>query len=456
MNIYIRIYCSLMSTSLPSGPPLPGPLQTLLFLNRPFWFSRWCQRRYGDVFRLKVTLPGQEYPGPIVYLANPAAIKELFALDGRKGHAGVANTLLEPVIGSHSLLVLDKDEHLRERRLLSPAFHGEALTRLDTVVRQATTREIEDWPANGTFALRPAMQRITFEVIMRAVLGVNDAPTRDRLLGVLDPVFNLSSLDMVGLIPAIRIDAGPWSPWGRLRRALDQVDEALFDLISARRHAPARDDILGLFLSSTDEDGNWLGDRHIRDELLTLMLAGHETTATALAWAFERLAHHPRALASLRPSIMAGDEQAMEAVAAETLRVRPIVMDVARRLSEEAEIGGYLLPAGTTVVPGIYLVHYDAANHDDPEKFDPSRFADHPPRTETWLPFGGGRRRCIGAGLAQLEMRIVLSTILGEYTPEPASRREERPRLRGITFAPRHGARLRMRRTAAPSAVGVG
>jgi cytochrome P450 len=432
---------------LPPGPRLPSPLQTLLFFGWPFAFLGTCQRRYGRIFTINLSAPGEDLAGPIVYLADPAAIKQLFSLDGREGHAGAANSVLEPITGPHSILMLDREEHLQERRLIGPAFHGEALQRLEPIVGEAARREIAAWQDDSVFAVRPAMQRITFEVIMRAVLGVHDRQLQDRLLSVFEPVFNISTAQVAGLVPAFRVDLGPWSPWGRMRRALDRLDEVLLDLILERRRETPREDVLGLLLAATDSEGNGFSNRHVRDELVTFLLAGHETTATSLAWAFERLAHHPAVASDVREELAGEREEVLDAVAAETLRVRPVVMDVARRLSSEAEIGDFCLPAGTTVMPGIYLVHFDRGNYEDPEEFRPDRFGDGPPSRDIWLPFGGGRRRCLGAGFAQMEMRVVLSTVLRAFTCETASPQAERPRLRGVTFVPEHDARLRMRRS---------
>lgn len=429
---------------LPPGPRLPGPVQTVFFLTRPHSFLSGCQRRHGDVFTLNLAIPGETNLGKIIYLADTEAIKTLFSEDGSAGHAGVANQVLEPIAGPNSILLLDRDRHLRERRLLGPAFHGGAINGLESIVREATERELAAWPAKGVFALRPAMQRITFEVILRAALGVRDPQLQERLAFAFDPVFNLSVAQVASLAPGLRRDFGPWSPWGRLRRSLEYLDAILGELISERRLAEPREDILGTLLAAVDEDGEPLSDAHVRDELVTLLLAGHETTATALAWAFERLAHHPVVTSTLRAELARGAEGSLDAVIAETLRVRPVVMDVARQLSEAIEVGGFHLPAGSTVMPGIYLVHFDRRNHEDPEEFRPDRFRETPPSKATWLPFGGGRRRCVGAALAQTEMRIVLSMVLREFIPRPSSGRAERPRLRAITFVPEHGARLGM------------
>lgn len=432
-----------MTPPLPPSPPLPSIVQALLLARSPAWFTRFCQRRYGDVFQLKVRVAGLDMPGPVVYLADPKVIVTLFSFDGVAGHAGRANEILSPVVGPHSLLSLDGDEHLRERRLLAPAFHGSAIQVLEAAVRKAAEKELSAWPRDEVFPVRPAMQRITFEVIATAVFGINDPELRKRLLDVFEPVFNVSP---PAIAPAFRVNLAGLSPWARFQRAIDRMDQVLFELIKERRRAKPREDILGLLLASTDESGNPLTMGHIRDELVTLLLAGHETTATALSWALERLAHHPEVAEKARETIaMANEEEYLDAIAAETLRVRPIVPSVARQLSEPVEIGDFRLPAYTTVMPAIYLVHGDPANHAEPKAFRPERFEDESPRKETWLPFGGGRRRCIGAALAQMEMRTVLAVLLAQYVPESVTDVPERSRRRGITFAPEHDALIRMR-----------
>jgi cytochrome P450 len=431
---------AMTDANLPPGPPLPAAAQTLLFFKRFFAFVDSCRRRYGDVFTLRIATEGR-----IVYLADPEAIAELFRHDGVEGHAGAVNSVLEPVTGPQSILLLDREHHLRERRLLSPAFHGEAIQKLETIAREAAERELSGWTDGATIAARPAMQRVTFEIIARAVLGADDPRLRERLLAAFEPVFDLSPLVF---IPALRLDLGPRSPWGGFRRAMDRLDRILYELIRERRAQPPRADVLGALLAATDEHGDALPDSHVRDELVTLLLAGHETTATSLAWALERLARHPDAVVDARAALSRGEEEPIEAIAAETLRVRPVVMDVARRLSAPLEVAGYPLAEGTTVMPSIYLVQMDRRSFAEPEAFAPRRFLEQPPSRSTWLPFGGGRRRCLGAALAQMELRVVLSEVLARWTPEPVSSRPERPVLRGLTFVPEHGGRMRMRRFA--------
>jgi cytochrome P450 len=430
----------------PPGPSLPSLVQTALFLRRPFEFVRSCQHRYGDIFTLRILTAGR-----VVYLADPQAVRQLLALDGRQAHAGDPNSLLAPVTGRRSILLLDRDDHLAERRMLTPAFHGEAIRQLEVVAREAAEREETRWPTDEPIRARPAMQRITFEIITRAVLGVDDPRLRDRLLELFEPVFTASVLAGA---PIVGTDFGRLSPGGRFKRHMARLDAALFELIARRRAGLERRDVLGLLLAARDAKGHPLTDRHIRDELVTLLLAGHETTATALAWALERLARHPGVLHALREEIRQEQTELLDAVIQETLRVRPVVMDVARRLSASVELCGHNLPAGTIVMPAIYLVHLDSRNYECPQNFLPDRFADGTD-VATYLPFGGGRRRCLGAALALMEMRVVLSTLIARRRPEPTDPRDERARLRGVTFVPEHDAELTMRPVQPQAKVGV-
>lgn len=422
---------------LPPGPRLPRIAQNVLLLARPLEFLTWCRARYGQIFTLRLL----EF-GTVVYVADPEAIRDVFAADADIARAGAANRVLEPVTGPGSILLLDKGEHLSERRLLLPAFHGEALERLQGVVSTAAEREIATLPTDRPVALRPAMQRITFEVIVRAVLGWREPARREELLGLLAPVFDISPWIAA---PILRVDLGPLSPWGRFLRARRRLDGALHDLISQRRDEPPRADVLGLLLGATDEHGRALPSERVRDELVTLLLAGHETTASALAWAFERLARTPRATARLQDGLRDGDRAYLDAVIAETLRVRPVVMDVARKLAAPLKLAGYRIPAGATVMPGIALMQLDERHHPRPGEFEPERFLDSDPPPGTWLPFGGGRRRCLGAALATMEMLTVISALLERRALEPVDPQPERPRIRGVTLVPERDALVVLR-----------
>jgi cytochrome P450 len=420
-----------ISQTLPPTPPLPPSIQTALFLLRPFQLVDSCQRRYGDLFRLR--LKGVGAIGEVVYIADTDAIRDVFAADGIAAHAGEANKVLAPVTGAKSILTLDREEHLRERKLISPALHGAALATAQRDIAEIAAEEEAAWPTDRPFALRPAMQRITFRVIARLVLGPENRQVVARLPALLEPVFN----NAFALLPLLRHDLGPLSPWGRFRRGRERLDHELLSVIAERRARPPGSDVLSLLVHGTDPEQT-RSDEQARDELLTLLLAGHETSATALSWAFERLARNPKALAFARRAAINDDERQLNAVIHETLRVRPVVMDVARILDRTLTVGGYDLPAGTTVMPSIYLVQTDERHHPHADVFCPERFLDARPDPSTWLPFGGGRRRCAGAAFAQLEIRTILQVVLTRRSLRAPNRDAERPVLRGVTFAPKH------------------
>lgn len=421
---------------MPPSPPIPRLIQTALFLRYPFPFVQFCQRHYGDLYRLK--LAGF---GDVVYVGDIDAIREVFAADGRAAHAGEANAILQHVTGQRSILTLDREEHLSERRLISPALHGSALVRAQSDIARIAAEEEASWPTDRPIAMRPALQRLTFRVITSLLFGREDENEMLRLLGLLEPVFKSISLAVIP--PALRVQAGSLTPWGRFRQARTRLDDELLRLIADRRAAPTGPDLLGLLVHGSDPKRP-RSDEQARDELITLLLAGHETSATALAWAFERLARHPQALATAHRATMDNDNRYLDAIAYETLRVRPVVMDVARVLDQPFPIGGYELPAGTTVMPSIYLVHSDRRHHEEPSAFRPERFLETQPEPATWLPFGGGRRRCAGAAFAMLEIRTILQVVLAQRTLRAPNVSSERPVLRGITFAPHNDAILEL------------
>jgi cytochrome P450 len=367
-------------------------------------------------------------------------VRTVFTAGPQRTNAGEANEILRPTLGSHSLLLLDGEEHMRQRKLMLPAFHGERVERYRAIMREATERAVAAMPAGEGFALRSHTQAITLEVIMRAVFGIEDAAAMARL-GVplkrfVDWAGNPGALVMVALLgfenPIVR----------RLlrERYLGPVDRELYALIAERRDAPdlaERDDVLSMLLLARDEQGEPMSDVELRDELMTLLVAGHETTATSLAWAVERLVRHPGGLERL-----AGDPAYVDAVVKEILRLRPVVAIVLRRLLEPLEVGGHELPAGATVAPCILLVHRREDVYPEPDAFRPERFLDQAPGTYSWIPFGGGVRRCLGAAFAQVEMQVVLETLAESARLEPVGD-DEAPRRRGVTLVPARGALVR-------------
>jgi cytochrome P450 family 135 len=428
----------------PPGSRLPALAQAVNYARDPLGFLIGLQRRYGDVFA--VSFP---YFGRIVYVANPELVKAVFTGPPGQFHAGEANaTVLEPALGPNSVLTLDDDPHMRQRKLLLPPFHGERIHRYGELIREATLAEMESWPMNEPFALRPHTQRITLAVIMRAVFGVHDEGRLVRF-GRLIETF-AGRVNAVTAFPVLRRDLGRWSPWARFQQAREALDEFIYEEIAMRRAAQGdgaeRDDVLSLLMGARHDDGSPMSDEELRDELVTVLGAGHETTATALAWAMERLLRTPRALARLRESIAAGEDDYLDATVKETLRARPVIVDVARKLTAPARIGDYDLPAGTFVLPAIAALHYREDLFPQPEEFRPERFLDGKADNYAWIPFGGGVRRCIGATFAEYEMRIVLRTVLERAQLSAPDPKPERVKIRNITLAPAKGATVSLDR----------
>ncbi len=424
-----------MSAALPPGPRRPATLQTFAWVARPLPFLEECRRLYGDWFTVRLARIGT-----FVFVADPAAIKEIFTGDPALLRAGQANAPLAPVVGSRSVLLLDGAEHLRQRRLMLPPFHGARMARYGELMAEITEAELDRWPLREPFPLRPRTQAITLEIILRVVFGVRDAARLEALRAALVALL-AQSTSPATMLPWLRRDLGPFSPWRRFMRLRRRVDALIYDEIARRREDPAleeRDDILSLLLQARDEDGEALTDRELRDELVTLLVAGHETTATALAWAFERLLRHPAALDRLTAEARDGgeDDPYAGAVVQETLRLRPPLPAVGRMLTEPAQIAGRPLPAGVRLAPSIYLVHRREDLYPEPAAFRPERFLDSPPETYGWLPFGGGVRRCLGASFATFEMKIVLRTILARARLEADDARPEPVRRRAIVLAP--------------------
>jgi cytochrome P450 family 135 len=422
--------------NFPPGPRMPSLLQAAFVTASPYgWMvKRW--RRYGDVFSSRFPIFGR-----VVYLADPALVKQVFTGDAKTFHAGEANTLaLGDALGEHSLLTLDEERHLSQRKLLLPPFHGESVRRYTEVMAEATEREVATWSVGKEIELRPRMQAITLDVILRAVFGVRDDRRMDLFRERIPPLGETTSV--LNWLPLMDRDLGGITPAARFRRALAAVDELIYAEIADRRADPdgeQRDDVLSLLLRARHEDGSPMTDTELRDELMTLLTAGHETTATGLAWAFERLLRTPRVLERLTSSL--DDDEYLEAVVKETLRVRPVIVDVARKLTREIEIAGWRLPAGTLVLPAIAVLHARPDLYESPAEFRPERFIDGGAESYAWIPFGGGVRRCIGASFAQVEMKTVLREVLRRVRLRAPSQRPERGVIRHVTVVPGRGAR---------------
>lgn len=433
----------------PPGPMGPGIVQGLRYARDPHGFLGRLRSRYGDVFEIRFPIVGR-----IVYVADPAFVKEIFTGSPERFHAGEANaTVLEPALGPHSVLTLDEAPHLTQRKLLLPPFHGERIGRYGELIREIATREMESWPVGEPFAMRPHTQRIALEVILRAVFGVSDRERFERAERLINEF--TKRVDLVTHLPWLQRDLGRWSPWGRFLRAREALDEFIYEEIAQRRAEEAggreRDDVLSLLLAARHEDGTPMSDEELRDELVTVLAAGHETTATALAWAVERLLRNPRALARLRESIAAGEEDYLEATVKETLRSRPVIVDAARKLTAPTVVAGHELPAGTFVFAAAAALHHRQDLFPEPHEFRPERFLGEKPDSYAWIPFGGGVRRCIGASFAEYEMRVVLRELFSRAELRAPDPEPERGRIRNITVAPAKGARVVLDRPLRPA-----
>ena len=428
---------------LPPRPGLSGFMMGVGFMLTPTRFLESCQADCGDYFTLR---PGEDRV--MIITADPEAIKQVFTGDPNLLYAGEGNIALAPILGASSVLLLDGEQHMRQRKLLLPPFHGERMRNYGELMREVAARHVAAWPRGRSFAVLESMQAITLEIIMRAVFGFEDAERRERigvpLRRLLDRVGSRSRVAMMALTLGRN---GRLSPWRRFNELRAEADELIYAEIAARRadpHGSDGDDIFSMLLAARDSDGRELSDTELRDELMTLLVAGHETTAAALAWTLELLGRHPDVLARLLEDESSGEGEYLDAVIKESMRLRPVVPAVARRLQAPMTIGPWDLPAGVHIAPSIYLMHRRADIYPEPEAFRPERFlvAD-PPGTYEWIPFGGGVRRCLGASFAMYEMRIVLREALRAVRLQTSPRRRpEGVTRRAITYTPSRGGRV--------------
>jgi cytochrome P450 family 135 len=443
---------------LPPGLRAPAAVQTAMVVRDPVGFFRRNRQRFGPVFEAHfVGVPG------IVYVGTPALADQVLRTDRDIGEAGTARKdFLEPLVGTQSVLCLEGDEWMRERRRLAPAFHGERVRRQWTeTIAEIVAGEVADWPLGKPFQLRPRMQRITLEVILRVVFGfgaLRESTEHDQLRVMLPHLLDVGSNRALAFVPprvadwldrsrlARRLPINPVAQFGQTKAAADAL---LYKQIARRRQVHGADqgaDVLSLLISAGSTD------QQIRDELITLLTAGHETTATAITWMFERLLRTPTVLQRVQEAVASSDDGYLDATVKEALRIRPVVLDAPRVLNAPLTLDGYEVPAGWYAAPVVPLVHNDPDVYPDPSRFEPERFLDqsHPPGS--WIPFGGSRRMCLGIQLALLEMRVVLTEVLRRVRMEPVGHADERPRLRGVTLVPEHLGRV----TARPIAATVG
>lgn len=431
--------------ALPPGPRMPSALQTMGWSMRPLPFMQRCRRRYGDVFTLRI-----RHAGTWVFLSDPEDIKTVFTTDPLTLGAGVANTLLGPMLGPNSVMLMEEPEHLDRRRHVLPPFHGQRMLAYGEMISDIARSELARWPLGEPFELWPRMQAISLEVVMRAVFG---AAQSERLRQLRQLMRTLTAWMNNPHRLVVLAALGPRWLAGNpaFRSVMRPVEDAVLAEVRERRARPGGedgDDILSLLLQVRHEDGSPLSEKEMRDELVTMISDG--PTASSLAWAFERLMRHPEKLTRLREEVRAGDGSPyLDAVVKETLRLCPAVPIVVRRLKQPLQLANWTIPAGVAVAPCIYLVHYREDVYPHPRRFMPERFLDQPVGTYTWIPFGGGARRCIAANFAQFEMRQVMQTVLRELDLRHADPRSERLRRSAIAFAPdQRGLAIAARREA--------
>lgn len=430
-----------MVNTLPPGPPLPALVQAGLVWVAPLRYLLLCHRRYGDRFTVRISGLGD-----IVYLTDRDDVRAVLRGDPAIFHAGEANLPIAEILGTRSVLVVDDKEHRRIRGMMLPAFHGDSVRKQVAEMVAITTDEVTRWPVGEPFPVLARMQAITLEVILRTVIGVHDESRLAALRTALPPLVEVGS--PLELLPPPRLlrNVGLWR---RRKQHKIRAYALLREEIARCRQDPAlasRSDAMAMLLRSVDDTGQPMPDDELIDQLLTLLLAGHETTATALSWTFERLIRNPALLTRTAQAALQGDDTWLDAVCKESLRIRPVVYQIGRKLTAPVELAGHHLPTGTIVAPYINLIHRDPLAYPDPEEFRPQRFLDQRLDTSVWLPFGGGVRRCLGATFAQIEMRTVLREVLRRVELVPTTAPDEAIKVRHVTLVPRRGAMVNIRR----------
>jgi cytochrome P450 len=421
---------------------MPAAIQFIGLWTRPLASLERCRARYGQRFTIRFPLAP-----PFVILSDPDEIKEVFRAPPDVLHPGEGARVLEPIVGKNSVILLDEAAHMEQRKLMLPAFHGEKMARLSGLMTEVAEREVASWPRDRTIVLAPRLQRLTLEIILRAVFGLDPGERLDALrerLGEMlafgDRPISLLPPDPDGFAARVLERIGPFAQFVRMQA---QADRLIFELIDERRAGDGeRDDVLAMLLAARHEDGSPMSNQELRDELMTLLVAGHETTAAALAWAFERLARHPASFERLRAEAAEDGDDYVDAVAKETLRVRTVITFAIRHLARPFRVGDREFPAGVRVAPCVHLVHRRPDLYPEPEAFRPERFLDRPATTYGWIPFGGGTRRCLGGAFAVFEMKTVLRVIARAGRLRPAEVEDEAVARRGLALVPAKGGRV--------------
>jgi cytochrome P450 len=429
---------------LPPAARIPKLLCGIAFASSRRGMMKRLARRHGDVFTLNIPIYGR-----VVMVGDPQLAKQIFTTGPEE--LGNIQPNLSRLFGTGSVFALDGDDHRRRRRLLAPPFHGKSMKNYEAIIEEETLRETANWPEGRPFPTLPSMMHITLNAILRAVFGADGAEL-DELRRLIPPWVTLGS--RLAALPKPERTYGRFSPWGRLAQWRRQYDLVLDRLIAAERADPnfaERTDVLALMLRSTYEDGSAMSRKDIGDELLTLLAAGHETTASTLGWAFERLTRYPEVLSALVEEADNGGGELRQAAILEVQRSRTVIDFAARRVYPSTfQLGEWVLAQGDSIIVGIAQIHDNPDVYPDPERFDPQRYIGGKPSTFSWIPFGGGTRRCVGAAFANMEMDVVLRTVLRDFTIETTTAPGERWHSRGVAYTPKNGGRIvvRRRRTA--------
>ena len=435
-------------SSLPPGPKAPRLFQTLNWVRKPIPFMQTCAKEYGECFTVR--LVGAP---PFSFFSNPVAVKQIFTTAPEHAQAGKANVVLKPILGENSILLLDGARHKRERKLLMPPFHGERMRLYGDIMRETADRSIDDWPVEQPFPIHERMQAITLDIILRTVFGVDEGPLLQKLRSLLIEFLKLVGSSPLLFIHWLQINLGPLTSWQRIRKLSHEIDTVLYEQIAQRKVAAqnGRTDIMAMLVEARDEDGRPMSAQELRDEMITMLVAGHETTATALSWVVHRLLQNPDVLEKVRAELQRvvgnGPIQAehvskleyLDATIKETSRLSPIIPTVVRYLAQPTRIGAYEIPADCIVAPCIYLTHRRPELWPEPETFNPDRFVGKHVDPYTFFPFGGGVRHCLGAAFATYEMKIVLAQMLSRVSLRPVPGHTLRVVRRTVTLAPSDG-----------------
>src|SRR4028119_98599 len=436
--------------TLPDGPKSPRFVQLIQFITDPVTYLDKCAKQYGDIFTAQLGMP-------VVMISHPQAVQEM--LNSNAFHApGKANSFLKPIIGEQSMIMFSGERHKRSRQLLMPPFHGERMRNYAQLICDIATDVASKWSVDRPFVARSAMQEVTMRVILQAVFGMDDGPRLQQLRPVLTSFLDITGSPLRATILFVRglqQDWGSWSPWGRMKQQRRKIDDLIYAEIEERRLQPdaSRTDILSLMMAARDENGQPMTNQELRDELMTLLFAGHESTATALAWAFYWIHHLPSVRQKLLQELDSLGENPdpmeifrlpyLSAVCQETLRIYPVAIHtLAREVLAPVELMGHQLEPGTVVFASIYLTHRREDLYPEPLQFKPERFLERQFSPYEYLPFGGGSRRCIGLALAQLEMKLVVATILRDFDLVLAQKKPVQAKRRGVTLGPAGGVRM--------------